>query len=140
MSSIPPPEQRPPATDRRSRILIADDELNIAKTLKQILLNEGFHAMAVFGGRAAVELASEWRPDLLLADVHMPDMNGIEAAIEITQKIPECRVVLFSGNAVVFDLMKNARAAGYDFPVLMKPVHPLELIREVRAALADKPA
>lgn len=136
MSLNEPREQRHPTGNCRGRVLIADDELAIAKTLKQILINEGFHAMAVFGGRAAVEMAAEWRPDLLLSDVFMPDMNGIDAAIQITQRMPNCKVLLFSGNAVVHDLMKDAQERGYRFRVLQKPIHPLDLIQEVSAALA----
>lgn len=133
------PEQRPPVGDRSSRILIADDEVNIARTLKEILANEGFPTMAVFGGRAAVQMAVEWRPDLLIADVFMPDLNGIEAAIQITQVLPSCRILLFSGNAVVYDLTRDARERGYDFSILLKPIHPLELLREVDAALRGDP-
>lgn len=129
-------EQRHAAHNGRGRVLIADDELNIARTLKQILLNEGFHARAVYGGRAAVEAATEWHPDLLLADVHMPDMNGIDAAIQITHGMPNCKILLFTANVVAYDLMKDARERGYNFSVLLKPVHPVELIREVSAALA----
>lgn len=121
-------------------MLVADDELGVANTLKEILTQAGFQTMAVYGGQAAVKIALEWRPNLLLTDVMMPDLNGIEAAIQIAQRLPACRILLLSGHGVVQDLATEARERGYSFPVLLKPIHPLELIETIRGALGEDPA
>ena len=58
----------------------------------------------------------------------MPGMNGIEMAIQIRQRYPACKVLLFSGQAATADLLEEARQSGYDFELLAKPVHPTELL------------
>lgn len=120
----------------RRRVLVADDETTIADTLRLILSGEGFEVRSAYGGVAAVETALAWRPDLFLTDVMMPDLDGIEAAIRIRQRYPACRILLFSGNAVVHDLLAAARKRGYDFETLLKPIHPTELIEHLRFTLA----
>ena len=120
------------------RILVADDERTIADTLQIILEKEGFEAVAVYGGRAAIAKAREWKPHLLLTDVVMPGVNGIEAAIQITRFLPECKVLLLSAQAMVRDLMKDAHQDGLGFSIIMKPVHPAELIRFLQSMLAEK--
>ena len=72
-------------TKAKPRVLVVDDEHVIADTLAIILNQAGFNASAVYTGNDAVELARSERPDLIITDVIMPDMNGIEAAIHIRQ-------------------------------------------------------
>lgn len=115
------------------RVLIADDEPAIADTLQMILTREGLDTIAVYDGDAAIERARDWKPDLFLSDVIMPNVNGIEAAIQITKILPACRVLLLSGQAVVNDLMQDARDDGYDFNIVIKPIHPDELIALLRS-------
>ncbi len=121
-----------PANQPRLKVLVADDEQVIADTLKTILNQEGFDVAIAYNGAAAVEAARQWIPDIFLSDVVMPEMNGIEAAICIRAIHPRCKVLLFSGQAVTSNLMQDAWLRGYGFEVLVKPVHPLELIARLR--------
>ena len=105
-----------------------------------ILIREGLDATTVSDGKQAIAKALEWKPDLFLSDVVMPHTNGIEAAIEISRMLPDCKVLLLSGQAAVRDLMHDARKRGYDFTILSKPVPPAELIRAVRQNLAKQTA
>ncbi len=116
----------------RPRVLVADDECVIADTLAVILNQTGFETAVVYDGHAAVEMARRWKPDLLLSDVMMPTMNGIDAAIQIRTMIPECRVLLFSGQAVTAEMLSDARLRGHHFEILEKPVHPADLIARLR--------
>jgi CheY-like chemotaxis protein len=116
----------------RLRVLIADDERIIADTLGMILNQTGFEAATVYGGQKAVETARHFRPDVFLADVVMPGMSGIEAAIQICTMIPGCRVLLLSGQAATSDLLRDARVRGHDFEILLKPVHPNQLLDRLR--------
>lgn len=117
---------------RKPRVLVVDDEQVIADTLAKILDLNGYDASAVYTGRAAVESARTLRPDLVISDVIMPDMNGIEAAINIRGFLPGCKILLFSGQAATADLLENARAQGHEFEILAKPVHPADLLAKLK--------
>lgn len=121
--------------ERKPRVLVADDEAYITVTLQAILKLEGFDVAIAEGGEEAVRKAREWEPDLVLSDVFMPDLDGIAAGMRIVEFLPACKVVLFSGHAVVHDLLEAARARGYQFEVLLKPIHPVELIAYLRGIL-----
>jgi CheY-like chemotaxis protein len=109
-------------------VLVVDDERVIADTLATILNQNGFEASAVYTGTDAVERAVASRPDLVISDVIMPDMNGIEAAIKIRQVLPGCKILLFSGQAATADLLEKARSQGHEFEILAKPVYPQDLL------------
>jgi CheY-like chemotaxis protein len=82
------------------------------------------------------------QPDLLIMDVVMPGMTGIEAAIIARHIIarhiiarhllPNCKILLFSGQAATADLLETARSQGHEFDLLAKPVHPTDLLAELR--------
>ncbi len=79
---------------RKPRVLVVDDEQVIADTLARILDLNGYEASAVYSGTAAVESARSLQPDLVISDVIMQDMNGIEAAINIRGFLPGCKILL----------------------------------------------
>ena len=116
----------------RMRIIVADDELLIATTLVEILEIGGFDAEAVSDGVAAIERARTIRPDILLSDVQMPNMNGIEAAKKIRGFLLNCRIVLLSGHVETGDRLEQARAEGHEFEILTKPVYPEDLLSALR--------
>ncbi len=117
---------------RKRRVLVVDDEHVIADTLAKILDINGFEASAVYTGTAAVEAARTLEPDLIISDVIMPDMNGIQAAINIRAFLPACKILLFSGQAATADLLESARADGHEFEILAKPVHPSDLLAKLK--------
>ena len=115
------------------KVLVVDDEHVIADTLAMILNQSGFEARAVYSGEKALEMASAFAPDMLITDVIMADLNGIDAAIRIRALLPQIKVLLFSGQAATADLLEKARAQGYEFEILAKPVHPQDLLSKLRA-------
>jgi CheY-like chemotaxis protein len=115
------------------RVLIADDERLIADTLGLILKKAGFEAETVYSGQKAVEAARAHCPDVFLADVVMPGMTGIDAAMEIAAINPACRILLLSGQAATADLLRDARLRGHHFEVLLKPIHPSQILARLRA-------
>lgn len=62
----------------------------------------------------------------------MPQLSGIDLAIRIKEKRPQCRILLFSGQAATADLLAEARKSGNDFHILSKPVHPNDLLAGIR--------
>jgi DNA-binding response OmpR family regulator len=119
-------------TKTKPRVLVADDERVIADTLAMILNQSGFNARAVYSGEKALELASTFEPDMLISDVIMADLNGIDAAIRMRELRPGIKILLFSGQAATADLLEKARARGYEFEILAKPVHPQDLLSRLR--------
>ena len=115
-----------------SRVFVVDDELVIASTLAIILQTSGFRATSFIHPLEALEAARLTSPDLLITDVVMPELSGIDLAIRIRELNPACKVLLFSGQAATVDLLEQARAKGHNFQVLSKPTHPSELLRKVR--------
>jgi CheY-like chemotaxis protein len=114
------------------RILVVDDEKVIADTIVQILNRNGFIAEAAYGGQEAIDKAKRDCPELVLSDVLMPRVDGVEAAIAIRQHCPETRIVLFSGQAATVEILARARERGHTFELLPKPIHPTQLIKHLR--------
>ncbi|HLY42040.1 MAG TPA: response regulator [Terracidiphilus sp.] len=120
---------------KRCRVLIADDETIIADTLAQILNASGFEAEPVYSGEKAVEVAQYVRPDAFIADVVMGEMSGIESAVRIKRIMPDCKIILLSGQAATASLLRNANTEGHRFEILSKPVHPrviLDMLTEIK--------
>src|ERR1700739_4239680 len=99
-------------SSEKLRVLIADDERIIANTLALILKASGYEARAVYSGEKAVEEAVELKPDVLICDVILGGISGIEVAVSITKSQPSCRVILFSGQASTAHLLERAEAEG----------------------------
>jgi CheY-like chemotaxis protein len=116
----------------RPNVFVVDDEHTIAKTLAVILKMSGFAARPFTNPLEALDTARADNPDLLLSDVMMPGLSGVELAIAIQQTCPKCKVLLFSGQAGTSDLLSVARAQGHEFHLLAKPIHPADLLRQIR--------
>ncbi|HXE09258.1 MAG TPA: response regulator [Acidobacteriaceae bacterium] len=127
-----------PEMDRQKPLaLVVDDERVIADTLSIILSKNGFATMTAYNAAQALELASAATPDLLLSDVMMdPGMDGTELAMALVERCPHCKVLLFSGHSATRDLLEKSRAAGHDFTLLSKPLHPADLLLRLSETLA----
>ena len=121
-----------PEKTEKPKVLVADDERVIADTLAMILNQSGFEARAVYSGERALELAASFAPDMLISDVIMADLNGIDTAIRMRDLLPEIKILLFSGQAATADLLEKARTNGHEFEILAKPVHPQDLLSKLR--------
>ena len=115
------------------RVFVVDDEWIIAKTLTTILQNSGFSATSFNNPLEALEAAQGEAPDLLISDVVMPQLSGVDLAIQMKVLCPACKILLFSGQAETSDLLRAARDQGHAFHLLSKPVHPADLLRQIRS-------
>src|SRR5258708_18044634 len=105
-------KERMPDNHAKPKVLVADDERVIADTLAIILNQSGFEATAVYSGEKAVETARTLRPDMLISDVIMTDLNGIDAAIKIRMLLQSFKILLFSGTSTTADLLDITREHG----------------------------
>lgn len=117
-------------------VLVVDDERVIADTLAAILTRSGYVAIAAYDGESALERARTATPQLVITDVCMPGMGGIELAVSIRGSYPDCKILLFSGQMSTVDLLVASRNAGYDFAAISKPIHPTELLARVSESLS----
>lgn len=114
------------------KVFVVDDERVIAFTLAAILTQSGFAATAFTNPKDVLDRAQSESPDLLLSDVMMPEMSGIDLAMELKIRCPECKILLFSGQAATASLLEDARSKGHDFALLSKPIHPTDLLTTIR--------
>jgi response regulator NasT len=118
----------------RTRVIIADDEALIRMDLREMLTNLGYLVVGeVADGRSAVNQARELRPDVVVLDIKMPDMDGIEAAKILTEERIAPAVLLSAYSQR--DLVERARAAGV-VAYLVKPYREEELAPAIEVALA----
>jgi CheY-like chemotaxis protein len=121
--------------NRRPVVLVCDDESAIADTLAEILSRSGYSAMATYDGEEALETALVMPPEMLITDVQLPGMSGIELAITVKRVFPDCKILLFSGQASTSELLASANRAGHNFALLSKPVHPTDLLKRIADGL-----
>lgn len=130
---------RPQAEDTyRPTVIVVDDESNIANTLAEILSRSGYDAIATYDAESALETALIRPPEILITDIMLPGANGIDLAIRMRRIFPDCKILLFSGQAASTDLLATARNDGHHFPLLSKPVHPLDLLARISELAASR--
>ena len=118
----------------RTRVIIADDESVIRADLREMLTNLNYLVIGDVGdGRSAVNLARELKPDVVIMDIKMPDMDGIEAARVMTQeKIAPVLLLTAYAQRELVDRAKEAGVVGY----LVKPFREQEIVPAIEIALA----
>jgi FixJ family two-component response regulator len=122
-----PVSNQPPPT-----VYIVDDEQLIVSTLVAILKLSGFTPFGFVNPQEALRASESDAPALLVVDVVMPQMNGIELAIQVKSKYPQCKILLLSGQGITAELLEKANKAGHNFALLAKPVHPTELLATLK--------
>lgn len=119
--------------ERRRSVLIVDDDHLIADTLADILNDSGnFVAVPAYDGPSALEWVRNTGLDILITDVVMPEMNGIELAKAVKSICPKARIVLLSGQAQTRDLTQQAKHDGYFFELWAKPMHPDDVLERLK--------
>jgi DNA-binding response OmpR family regulator len=138
IKDVPVSEELREAIAYRPVVLVVDDESVIADTIAEILTRKGYAAIPVYDAEEALETALVMPPELLLTDVVLPGMSGIELSIKIKRIFPDCRILLFSGQAATTEMLTSANQAGHRFDLLSKPIHPTDLLTHVAARLKPR--
>lgn len=118
------------------KVLIVDDERWTSDTLATIFSISGFEARPAYSAEEALEIIAVWQPALVILDVVLPGMNGIDLAIELARRQPSCQILLFSGNPNTAQLSQAAAQAGHLFEILEKPVHPDLMLQKASRLLS----
>jgi len=113
-------------------VFVVDDEPVIASTLAALLRMSGFVATSFTDPRKALASALVHAPDLVISDVVMPLLSGIDLALQIKAVCPACKVILFSGQARTVNFLHDAERLGEHFHILPKPLHPTDLLQAIR--------
>src|SRR3954471_4267929 len=113
-------------------VLVADDEPRITKLVALTLHDEGFRVVTASGGEEALKKAEEVRPDIVLLDIVMPDLDGIEVMRQLREWRP-VPVILLTAQGSTSDKAKGLDLGADDY--IAKPFHPDELAARVRAVL-----
>ena len=114
-------------------ILIVDDEERILQSLEGILTDEGFEVIRANNGPAALQRIDEVLPDLVLLDIWMPEMDGIETLVKIREIHPHLQVVMMSGHGTIETAVRATRLGAYDF--IEKPLSLEKVILSINNAL-----
>ena len=120
---------------KRSRILLVDDDPDIIEVLGYNFNREGFEVQTTDNGRSAIELAREFKPHLILLDIMMPEMDGIEACINIRQ-IPECKdalIVFLTAQVEDYSQISGFEAGSDGY--ILKPFNVRVLMSKTKALL-----
>ena len=114
-----------------TKILIVDDEPDIIEILKYNLNNEGYNVKSANNGKKAVEKAKKFIPDIILLDVMMPEMDGIEACVELKKisTLSNTRIIFLSARGEDFTQIAAFDAGADDY--ITKPVKPKILIKKI---------
>jgi two-component system, OmpR family, response regulator len=114
------------------RVLIVDDEAELVSALEERLILRGFRATGVTTGAEALARVAEGAYDVVLLDVKMPGLGGLQVIRQIKTGHPEVQVVLLTGHGSAQDAAEGMRLGAFDY--LMKPVKIGDLVRILHAA------
>jgi CheY-like chemotaxis protein len=120
-----------------ARVLVVDDEPLVADTLGLIFKQRGFQCEVAYSGEAALEQVRSFGPELLLLDIHMPGMSGLDVARSVSASHPECRMLMMTG---YYSKLEEARqySSGLNQPLefATKPMQPEMLLQQATSILA----
>jgi two-component system, NtrC family, nitrogen regulation response regulator NtrX len=114
-------------------ILIIDDEESIIQSLDGILTDEGFEVVSAKSGQAGLEKIEETMPDLVLLDIWMPGIDGIDTLVKIKEAYPQLQVVMMSGHGTIETAVKATKLGAYDF--IEKPLSLEKVLLSINNAL-----
>jgi DNA-binding NtrC family response regulator len=125
-----------PKTMDHARILIVDDDDLARKNLSRLLQREGFHVSTAKTGSSALERLTEGSYDLVMTDLVMEDVNGLELLSRIKNQFPDTEVILITGYASIPTAIEAIKKGAYHY--LEKPIRPDEMIHLARQAIEKK--
>lgn len=120
----------------KARVLIVDDEREFATTLSERLRLRGYEAHAAFTAEEAIAAVGAAAPDVVLLDLNLPGVRGVELLMTLRQRLPHGEIMLLSGHLDLAEKIEGVRIDA--FGLLLKPVEMVELTAKIDAAQAKK--
>jgi DNA-binding NtrC family response regulator len=120
----------------KTTILVADDEPNIRRVLEAMLTRNGYTVLTAENGKRAVAIATEQPIDVLITDLIMPDMTGVEVVRNIKELRPDCAAILVTAYATIKTAVEAMRLGAYDY--VTKPFDLDQILKLVRRSLEDR--
>ena len=124
---------RAPATTMAPTILVVDDDPGIRTLLIDVLVEGGYAAESAVDGVAAIKSFVEHRPDLILLDIEMPRLRGVETLVVLHELSPETRVIMISGKADEREVRRTLALGAFDY--ITKPFDLAYLLQVIEAAV-----
>jgi len=118
-------------------ILVVDDERPIADAAALVLEHEGYCALALYSATEAIKLLSKLDVALVLSDVNMPEIDGVDLALQARRLCPRTRVLLMSGGETSESIGQRRGCEGCVFEIMAKPFGTGQLLEEIKTALAE---
>ncbi|MFQ5901860.1 MAG: sigma-54-dependent transcriptional regulator, partial [Thermodesulfobacteriota bacterium] len=119
-----------------SKILVVDDEESIRKAISGILRDEGFEVSLARDGDEAMRMMKRTTPDVVMLDIWMPGIDGIEVLKRLKERYPTLAIIMISGHGTVETAVKATKLGAYDF--IEKPLHLERVILTIKHALEEK--
>jgi DNA-binding NtrC family response regulator len=126
-------------SSRPLRVLVVDDEQIIANTLAAILRHHDYDASAVYSAEDALDWCRKRAPDVAISDVFMGPINGVQLALQLEEKFPDCKVLLISGHAHISGRLLGPDSSGDHFTLFDKPVRPQRILDFLATVQRSKP-
>ena len=118
------------------RLLLIDDETGILESLRILLKGEGFNTTVALGGRAGLDRLDDGEPDVVLSDIRMPDVTGVQVLAAVRERYPSCPVILMTAQATLQSAMQAVNEGAFYY--IQKPFRNDELLAIVRRALEHR--
>lgn len=125
-----------PTRQDAANILVMEDETTVAKGLEMVLSEAGYQVALAATGHAALDTMFEKQFDLLVADLRLPDMDGLDVIQRVKNKWPDTEVVVITGYSSVNSVVRSMKMGAYDY--LAKPFSEDQIKESIRCALGMK--
>jgi len=120
-----------------ANVLLVDDEVDFVETFSERLVLRNLEISKAFSGQEALQVLEENKNiEVVILDVKMPDMDGIETLVEIKKRYPLVEVIMLSGHSTVESAIEGMKKGAFDY--LMKPSDIDQIIAKVTEAVAQK--
>jgi DNA-binding response OmpR family regulator len=129
------------SVESEPKILVIDDEQFLADSLAAIFKAKGYEVAARYRPADGIAAAQSFRPNMLLSDVMLPELNGVELAVKIRSLLPDCKVLLMSGDSTTArSFLLQALKQGHEFDLLEKPIDPDDLLTRTKNLIGGERA